>query len=1439
MKGGSKTIRGGVELQDFMPFYRPISDADFGIDIATNKEFAMNKLTPEEHMPSRQGDLLSQQKLVQHFLSPNTPYDGLLLFHQVGVGKCLDPNTPVLLWDGSVKPARKIQTGDDLIGDDSCPRRVLSICTGTDHMYKICQNRGDAYIVNQPHILTLKYSRHKKYEWNEALHGYMLHWFDAETFDTHDQLFASATRLEALISLLTFSRTISNECTIDVQLEDYLKLPGHVRRCLKGIKAVVDFPGQSTEIDAYIMGTRVGDGTITYIAQEYMINDRDTRLSFLAGVLDTIGQYYRREYELQLPNKAIADQVVYIARSLGFCATITVIQGCFECVISGNGLEQIPCRISILKARTATDLRDRSATHITVEYIGQGPYCGFTLDGNGRFLLEDFTVTHNTCAAIAVGENFKHTLVNGEPRKKALILVKNHVLVDQFIKKIHSECTLDQYGNATLVKEWLAEIEKGRYEEALTEEKIRIKLNRKLQKKVKESYEIFPYETFLNRHDSDILNRKEYSNRIIIVDEIHDMRERTAKKGKKAKENYYARLLRFMTAVQNCRVLLMTATPIWEAPWELSSVFNLLLPPEQRLASTREFMNKFYENGKLINQDVLEERWKGKVSFLRALSTTAEKIEEGSPKPWLKFLHVYPSVLSKYQANIAYAAENEKQIVTTKKQVEGEMVVFKKDVFGGPAWVDARDTLNFVYPKTKGEHVFGKKLFDKLFKTTKKTGVKKLVKGKFVDKTVQDVSFAFPVSFKEEIGPDMSSGTARVSEGLHKYSCKFATIVQMLLDHPKEKVFIHGDLVERGSVPLSLVLELYGFTKLMANITINDATPKSRRFAIMTSLPTTVNNDRLIARMLDTFNSSLNRYGEYIQVIIGSKKLEVGINLKCIRQAHILTPHWNLSKIEQALGRVYRFGSHDQLPESERYIKSFLHVAVYNMEKDGASIDTYTYSKAEEKEYEKLQAYRLLKRISFDCALTYQRNVLPNDVDGSRECDFTDCNYECYQVPPTDTSTKVWRYDYPMVDTNYNVLYSQEEMLIILGVITPLFRSKAVHSLDEIKQQVSEQHPDITDYILLSALDLIINLRATVRNKYGFPCYLKEQGDTYFLETNLEQSPNQYALEVYTQNPIISSQDALRNAVDYLRLERDRKVICSFAEYCTIQNFYKLYYDERIVLLEDAYDQTAKGNKNDVYAFILNEMGTGVYTLSNGMVAHNLYYEYFNGTSYKILVKKYEPQGISRIYKGDHWAFVTDTEQEQNYLAQMKAQKEQRLDDHLNNPYGLYGLFPLDGKFKIRTADVRIRAKKGEVTSSKTKGRACKNIQPAKLYPLIRKTLGTEPNITDEIIDIMVNSKSAKGGVVYQDIREADKKKLKEYIQGNKKYLKMIKGYKQEEVTFNIKDLTVEELRFLAIFLTAPVPEICQRMLRWLVDFRPSHGGRVWQGAYSRTHKGN
>lgn len=79
-----------------------------------------------------------------------------LLQGAIGTGKCLGRGTPVLLFNGTVKPVEDIRVGDLLMGPDSGPRRVLSLARGIDRLYKVVPVKGDPYIVNEPHVLSLK-----------------------------------------------------------------------------------------------------------------------------------------------------------------------------------------------------------------------------------------------------------------------------------------------------------------------------------------------------------------------------------------------------------------------------------------------------------------------------------------------------------------------------------------------------------------------------------------------------------------------------------------------------------------------------------------------------------------------------------------------------------------------------------------------------------------------------------------------------------------------------------------------------------------------------------------------------------------------------------------------------------------------------------------------------------------------------------------------------------------------------------------------------------------------------------------------------------------------------------------------------------------------------------------------------------------------------------
>src|SRR5262249_47722751 len=71
-----------------------------------------------------------------------------LLAAATGAGKCLGEGTPVLMFDGTIKPVEKIAVGELLMGPDSKPRRVLSTAEGVGQLYKVTPTKGDSYVVN-------------------------------------------------------------------------------------------------------------------------------------------------------------------------------------------------------------------------------------------------------------------------------------------------------------------------------------------------------------------------------------------------------------------------------------------------------------------------------------------------------------------------------------------------------------------------------------------------------------------------------------------------------------------------------------------------------------------------------------------------------------------------------------------------------------------------------------------------------------------------------------------------------------------------------------------------------------------------------------------------------------------------------------------------------------------------------------------------------------------------------------------------------------------------------------------------------------------------------------------------------------------------------------------------------------------------------------------
>jgi ATP-dependent Lon protease len=334
-----------------------------------------------------------------------------------GLGKCLSKDTPIMLSTGEIKMVQDITLEDKLMGDDSTPRNVLALGNGIEKMYRIEQIKGDDYTVNESHILSLKMTKAGK------------------KGDKH----------QTILGMRYFKNDI-----VDICIKDYLSLPKYLKECLKGYKVGLDFVEKELDLEPYALGYWLGDGSshraeITTIEKEvvdyfkeyveklglelkqgnhnlinnkhipeiYKCNSRENRLKLLAGLIDSDGYFDKEGNSLEITqkNKKLAEDILFLVRSLGFRGTIKeCTKSCMykgekksgqyhRIIISGSGREEIPTLLERKRPKEHRQIKDGLNTGIKIIPLEEDKYYGFQIDGNSRFLLGDFTVTHNTSLA--------------------------------------------------------------------------------------------------------------------------------------------------------------------------------------------------------------------------------------------------------------------------------------------------------------------------------------------------------------------------------------------------------------------------------------------------------------------------------------------------------------------------------------------------------------------------------------------------------------------------------------------------------------------------------------------------------------------------------------------------------------------------------------------------------------------------------------------------------------------------------------------------------------------------------------------------------------------------------------------------------------------------------------------------------------------------------
>ena len=484
-------------------FKRALATGDFGIKHANSNKVGVAQVL----------NRLTYVSSLSHLRRISTPTDksGKLVpprkLHNTSFGflcpaECFDPETPILMWDGTSKRAGDIVIDDILVDDLGNPTKVRTTCSGFKNMYDVIPDKCNfmKHRVTDNHILCLKIRGHKSIAQanrKDRKYTHVVEFLNRKEVKFQERYFASLEEAEDFVS------SFDDDDTLDITIENYLKLSKTTKDHLVLFKVEsIHWPKKDVEMDPYLLGLWLGDGLSTgtgfalnyktdfetlaywenwaqeneaiitkgqrydfsiaskknkeasvtglcnrveeaplkkylrkynllnnkHIPNDYLTNDRETRLKVLAGLIDTDGSVRAEGREIRIcqgpANYRIIEDAYTLAMSLGFSCGVKEGKSQWtdeksqdkkfstykELSITGHKIHEIPTllprkKLAPIENKTQL-LRSKSfmSSKFNLVEVGIGPYVGWQLhDKRGRFCSIDGIILHNTPEGQSVG----------------------------------------------------------------------------------------------------------------------------------------------------------------------------------------------------------------------------------------------------------------------------------------------------------------------------------------------------------------------------------------------------------------------------------------------------------------------------------------------------------------------------------------------------------------------------------------------------------------------------------------------------------------------------------------------------------------------------------------------------------------------------------------------------------------------------------------------------------------------------------------------------------------------------------------------------------------------------------------------------------------------------------------------------------------------------
>lgn len=999
-----------------------------------------------------------------------------------------------------------------------------------------------------------------------------------------------------------------------------------------------------------------------------------------------------------------------------------------------------------------------------------------------------------TGAAIGAIEKIKN---EGSIYDKAIILAKGDTLIENFKNEIVFKSTPGQYipENYKLLTR--------------RQKKARIKKNLSVY------YDFWTFEKFVKK---EIMNKNDeylietYSNKIIVIDEVHNIRlHDKIIKNKKEGVLLYDNFHRFLHTVKNCKILLLSGTPIKDTIDEIADIFNLILPMDKQLPIGKVFLKEYFNNEDKLYTikpekiKEIKEYFKGYVSFLESTKSEVKKKYEGETIGKLKHFKVYPDIMGEFQTNIyekAYIKDKKRRIVINEEEEGEEYDTEEDDEYyeyiseeDGAGNIDeeeeksgfsksCRQASLFVFPDgTYGKQGFNNPKYIKI-KTTKEINV--TAQKTDIDKE-EKVQIKKSFSLGEELKNALKGkdNDERLKK-LEIYSSKYASVIRNILEGHKtgKSCFIYSEFVKgSGGILFSLILNLFGFKKYSGKENPDAKLSKEKRYAVINN--ETVNSQE-IQNIIERFNRPDNMHGEYINVIIGSIVIAEGVSFKNVQEEHILTPFWNYSIISQAIGRGYRFGSHNDLISAgiTPDFRIYQYVSIPN-NPELESIDLRLYEISEIKDMNIKGVEQLMKESAFDCALNFDRNHIEG-YDNKRECNYTLCNYKCDDII-MDTKEPFEPIKINKLDiSSYEVYYNKDNVNEIIDKLKIMFRTKYKVHLDKIKNIFKEY----LFFDLITSLNIIICENIVIVNNYGIDSYLREENNIFFLVDSISNQNNLFS-NYYSKNPILILDLSYNEMIDKIIYSKLPLKVTELFDTTDEDRIFEILGEMNSDLREILLEASIEARENSIEKNIFQRQKILEY------------FDYAIERIDDIIISSllYRDQNILRCFQDSLWSNCSD----ENIDLFKEGKRKQKETLKTNNEYfGTYN----DKKFcivKSNFSDDQRGVNKGKVCSTWKK--------PILIYIMInilKTPLKTEVD-TSKWNAIQKISKKGRE-ILFNEVINNKNVQVCEYNEEDKEW--SMRNYEEEE----LEGYSDEDLEKMLFYSKITVEKLCNMIKQWFDD---------------------